>query len=50
MPARFSANRKSIWPEGRGDPSVAEAVLVKTASGQLHSEENNYQREACLPR
>jgi tellurite resistance protein len=46
----FSENRKSTWPEGRTDPSVAEAVLVSTASGQLNSEENNSLREAYLPR
>lgn len=43
-------NRKSTWPEGRGDPSLAEAVLVSTASGQWSSGEDNYLREAYLSR
>jgi hypothetical protein len=46
----FSVNRKSFWPEGRGDPSLAEAVLVSTAFGWLFSEEVNHLREAGLPR
>lgn len=42
-------DRRPIWPEGRVDPSLAEAKRVSSASGWFSSEEENHLREACSP-
>jgi len=48
-PGTINVDRRPIWPEGRVDPSLAEAKRVLSASGWHASEEENHLREAGLP-